>query len=100
MPDYWLSISNMGRPNSITLANYLRMLTNLPRGVSEFVAHPAYVDDELRRFSTYIGQRVEERAVLMDPRFREALRDPAIRLCGYRDIPARNGANSPVRAAE
>lgn len=100
MPDYWLSISNMGRPKTITLANYLRMLTNLPRGVSEFVAHPAYVDDDLHRFSTYIGQRVEERAVLMDPRFREALRDPAIRLCGYREIPTRNAAIYPVRAAE
>ena len=91
MPDYWLSISNMGRPNTITLPNYLQMLNNLPRGVSEFVAHPAYIDDDLRRVSTYIGQREDERLVLMSPRFREALRDPGIELCGYRDIPIRRG---------
>lgn len=99
MPDYWLSISNMGRPNSITLGNYLRMLKNLPRGFSEFVAHPAYVDDDLLRSSIYVSQRVEERAVLMDPRFREALQGHAVRLSGYRDIPTRTAPAREARAA-
>jgi predicted glycoside hydrolase/deacetylase ChbG (UPF0249 family) len=87
MPDYWLSISNMGRPGTITLANYVRLLENLPDGVSEFVAHPAHVDDDLRRWSTYLAPRESERQVLTDPAFRDALERSGVRLIGYRDLP-------------
>ncbi len=99
MPDYWLSISNMGRPGTITLRNYLRMLRNLPRGFGEFVAHPGYEDDALRQWSTYVEQREDERRVLMSPEFREALREPGIRLAGYRDLPARGAKPSAARQA-
>ena len=95
MPDYWLSISNMGRPGTITLANYCRLLRNLPRGVSEFVAHPAYVDEELRRWSTYIEQREEERRILTNDHFRNAIGSLEVRLLGYRDLPVWN-AETPA----
>jgi len=88
--DHWVSITYLGeRPNTITLANYLRMLRNLPDGFNEFVAHPGYVDDDLRRWATYVDQRTLERNVLLDRDFREAVTSSDIRLAGYRDIPLR-----------
>jgi predicted glycoside hydrolase/deacetylase ChbG (UPF0249 family) len=88
MPDYWLSITRMGtEPGRISLPVYLRMLSNVPLGFSEFVAHPGYVDDELRKWSTYLQQRVEERSVLMSEEFRQALASGPAVLGGYRDIP-------------
>jgi predicted glycoside hydrolase/deacetylase ChbG (UPF0249 family) len=88
MPDRWVEITHLGhRPNTITLANYLSMLSNLPIGFNEFVAHPGYVDDELLRWSTYLGPREIELRVLLDPVFRGALYSSGIHLAGYRDIP-------------
>jgi len=89
MPDYWLSITHMAtRPGRISLPSYLRMLSHVPRGYSEFVAHPAYIDEDLRRWSTYIDARVQERMVLLDADFRRALAAGPVELAGYRDIPA------------
>ena len=89
MPDYWLSITRMGtRPGRISVPVYLRMLANVPAGYSEFVAHPGHLDQELKRWSTYLDQRVDERAVLMSEDFRRALAAGPAVLGGYRDIPA------------
>jgi len=94
MPDRWVNITNMGaQPSSITVKNCLKMLRNLPNGFNEFVAHPGYVDDELRRWSTYLEPRVLERQVLLSAEFRAVLRSSEIRLAGYRDIPLR----TPIR---
>ncbi len=88
MPDRWVGITNMAiRPEKINLQNHLMMLRNLPDGFSEYVAHPGYVDDELRRWSSYLEQRVRELRVLTSAEFRDALEDFGIRLSGYRDIP-------------
>lgn len=89
-PDHWVGITYLGsRPNTITLGNYLMMLKNIPRGFNEFVAHPGYVDDDLKRWSTYLDQRILELQVLLNPKFRDALLSSDIRLAGYRDIPLR-----------
>jgi predicted glycoside hydrolase/deacetylase ChbG (UPF0249 family) len=87
-PDHWVGITNLGlRPNTITLRNYVMMLKNIPHGFNEFVAHPGYVDDDLRQWSTYLDQRVLERNVLLSPEFLDALNSSDIHLAGYRDIP-------------
>lgn len=87
-PDHWVEITHLGfKPNTITLKNYLMMLKNMPQGFNEFVAHPGYVDDDLRQWSTYLDQRVLERNVLLSPEFRHALKSSDIHLAGYRDIP-------------
>jgi chitin disaccharide deacetylase len=89
MPDYWVGIANASRPEGISVKNYLMMLRNLPQGFCEFVAHPGYVDEELKRWATYLDQRVLERGVLLSSEFRDALRATDIHLAGYRDIPLR-----------
>jgi predicted glycoside hydrolase/deacetylase ChbG (UPF0249 family) len=91
MPDAQVEITGMNtRPELIDVENYVSLLANLPDGCYEFVAHPAYVDDELQRWSTYIHQREHEHEVLMSPRFRDAFAARDVRLAGYRDIPIAN----------
>jgi predicted glycoside hydrolase/deacetylase ChbG (UPF0249 family) len=88
MPDRWVVITQMGRRSgTISVESYLQMLANVPEGFSEFVVHPGYVDDSLRRWSTYLAAREEERETLLKPEFRDALRDSGVTLAGYRDIP-------------
>ena len=88
MPARRIEITHMvTRPERINTRNYVSMLRHIPEGVNEFVAHPAYIDPELSRWSTYLEPRVREREVLLDPEFRQALTDLDVRLIGYRDIP-------------
>jgi predicted glycoside hydrolase/deacetylase ChbG (UPF0249 family) len=88
MPDRRIAVTDIGRrTDRISVREYLLMLTNLPPGFSEFVVHPAYVDDELTQWSTYVAPRTLEREVLLSPRFRKGLVSSDVRLAGYRDIP-------------
>ena len=102
MPDRWIEITGRGfRPNTIDEKAYLALVRHVPAGFNEFVVHPGYVDDELRRWSTYIDQRPEELRVLLRPALKEALGSSGVRLAGYRDIPLRGASASaaPRRAA-
>ena len=88
MPDLTVSGNFLsGQAGGLCLENYLTILRNLPSGTVELIAHPAYVDESLRRWSTYLQPREKERQVLLDPTFRESLRQSGIQLAGYRDIP-------------
>jgi chitin disaccharide deacetylase len=89
MPDRRVEITHMAnRSERISVDYYLVMLRHLPHGINEFIAHPGYVDGDLKRWSTYLEPRVLERQVLLNSEFRQALRASGIRLLGYRDIPA------------
>lgn len=91
MPDAWIEITAMmSNPERITVKNYLTMLKNLPDGCSEFVVHPGVVDDQLRRWSTYLEPRERELQVLLDPALREGLRRSGVRLMSYKDISLEN----------
>ncbi len=98
MPDRRVEMTAMAdQPGMIVLENYLSMLRNMPHGINEFVAHPGYVDYDLRRWSTYHEPRSLELQILLSSRFRQALASSDIKLFGYRDIP---GAQSrAVRSA-
>jgi len=90
MPNRRVEITHIvTHPTRINVANYLRMLQNLPQGFNEFVAHPGYIDGELQRWSTYLHPRAQELRVLLSSEFRDALLESDIQLAGYRDIPLR-----------
>jgi predicted glycoside hydrolase/deacetylase ChbG (UPF0249 family) len=90
MPDRRVEITHLGyRPNTITVTNYLNLLRNLPHGFNEFVAHPGYIDEDLKRWSTYLEPRPLERQVLLSPEFRDALETSDICVARYHDIPLR-----------
>jgi predicted glycoside hydrolase/deacetylase ChbG (UPF0249 family) len=69
-----------------TLAGLLGILERLPAGCTELMCHPAVVDDELRRGSSYALPRAAELAVLTDPQVRAALARLQIELCDFRDL--------------
>jgi predicted glycoside hydrolase/deacetylase ChbG (UPF0249 family) len=98
MPDSWVSVTEMAtHPDRISVANYVNLLHNVPTGIHEFVVHPAYLDDELRRYSTYLEPRERERRVLLSPDFKEALQGSGVRLAGYRDIPRSGSGEAAAR---
>ncbi|GJQ22984.1 MAG: ChbG/HpnK family deacetylase [Planctomycetia bacterium] len=87
MPDWWVSIGDMGKKQgAISLDTWISFLKNVPPGISEFVVHPAYLDEGMYLWTTYIQQREEERKILTSEKFRNALLNSKIQLVGYRDI--------------
>ena len=60
-----------------------RLLDELPEGTSELMCHPGRADAELKRLSTYAGEREREIEVLCDPRIRQRLTERKIALIGY-----------------
>jgi len=62
------------------------LLHTLPRGVTELVCHPGYVDDELLHIDTLTHAREREWLLLSRPHLREALTREGIRLVSWRAI--------------
>jgi len=60
----------------------LEHLRTLPAGVTEFMTHPGYFDDDLA-YSRYGAQRESELAGLTDPRARELVAREGIRLAHF-----------------
>jgi hypothetical protein len=60
----------------------LEHLRSLPAGVTEFMTHPGYFDDDLA-YSRYGKQRETELAGLTDPRVREVIEREGIRLAHF-----------------
>ena len=60
----------------------LAQLAALPAGLSEFMTHPGYFDDELA-YSRYGRQRETELAGLTDPAVRQAAKANGIRLAHF-----------------
>lgn len=68
-------------------AELVQLLRELPDGLTEFMCHPGYLGESLRRAPTRLKQsREEELAALTAPEVRRALQDLGITLTGYRDL--------------
>jgi chitin disaccharide deacetylase len=89
MPDTWLVLKGFSPQRDVLTGHLLaEAVRGTPAGHHELVMHPGYVDDELRRWSTYLEPREDELRALTDPLVKRALDAGGVRLSGYRDIPA------------
>jgi predicted glycoside hydrolase/deacetylase ChbG (UPF0249 family) len=85
-PDHFAGFQWTGRFTAEDLAALVR---SLPPGVTEFMTHPGFCDEELRRAPTRLKEsREAELKVLTDPRVRDALHEAGVRLAGYADLRA------------
>ena len=68
------------------LPRWLQILRNVPDGWSEIVCHPAYPDDTLRRWASYVEQRRLEIDVLTSRETHEEVARGKILLKTYHDL--------------
>ena len=69
------------------------IVNSLPEGTWELVCHPGYGDADLRAVRTrLVESRDEERRLLTSPELKEFLREREIRVIGYRELVAADGA--------
>jgi chitin disaccharide deacetylase len=82
--DYFCGIAQTG---VMTKAGILRLLENLPEGITELMCHPGYADDDLKKSPTRLQQsRQSELAILTDQEVRKTVAELGIRLINYDQI--------------
>lgn len=64
----------------------MNILSNVPEGVSEVYCHPAYVDETLKKYATYVHERENEREVLTNPKLKQAIQQKGIKLISFHDL--------------
>jgi hypothetical protein len=69
--------------DGVSLEGLESILRGLSEGVSELMCHPARVDEQLRKESSYVEEREWEREVLCDPKIRQLVRSLGIELVGF-----------------
>ncbi len=61
-------------------------LSNMPGGVSEVYCHPAFVDDSLKQWATYVDPRRTETSLLLSREFSTLLKKSSARLMSFHDL--------------
>lgn len=68
------------------LDSWMKLVRELPKGTSEIYCHPAYPDDLLRQFATYVEPRRDEVDVLTSEDLKRTIQDAGIELISFRDL--------------
>jgi hopanoid biosynthesis associated protein HpnK len=79
--DYFCGIAQTGQ---LTPEGLTQLLKILPEGTTEFMCHPGYVDEALKKTATRLqGSRQTELEILTDTRIRNLVASQGIRLIDY-----------------
>jgi hypothetical protein len=68
------------------LENWVFALNNLPEGCSEVYLHPAYPDQALHKYASYVSERESERKIIQEPVLKEIIMRRDIKLINYREL--------------
>ncbi|TAK27932.1 MAG: ChbG/HpnK family deacetylase [Chloroflexota bacterium] len=85
--DHFCGLYLMGE--RFTPANLQRVIEGLRTGYTELMCHPAQVDDELRRITSYAEPRAWEMAALTSPALRASLTASGVELATWNDLKER-----------
>jgi len=85
MKDFKMADNYIVLKNKDSLENWLA-LERIPKRISEVCCHPGYVDDILKKYTTYIYEREMEVKILTSEELLEFLNERRIELISFRDI--------------
>jgi predicted glycoside hydrolase/deacetylase ChbG (UPF0249 family) len=82
-------------PNAITVDALVKLVRNLPIGITELGCHPG--DEDTNEKSTYGKERVLEAETLCHPRVLDAINHEGVRLCSFAELV--NGSTNMMRSS-
>ncbi|MBI4214907.1 ChbG/HpnK family deacetylase [archaeon] len=71
---------------NVDLKNFAAFDKALVDGVTELIVMPGFVDEELLRSTSFAWQRARTFAILMNPDFKNKIREAGIQLVSYKDL--------------
>src|SRR5262249_45940548 len=83
-----VTIGYAGVGNKARRENWVAVFRNLPAGTYEIYCHPAYPDEVLRKWASYVEPRAEELKVLSDPVLRNTALELGVDLISFSDLVA------------
>ena len=83
---YGQTAEGLSLPDVISIKGLIKILRELPNGISELGCHPGFADG---LDTMYKSERTEEIKVLCDARIKEAIGAMGIELCSFADLPAK-----------
>jgi len=86
LPDWRLVIEALGPDAPFQAEAWQRMLDTVPRSISMVICHPGYVDEDLRRYSTWLEPREKERVLLDDPLWTTRAAEANVEPVSYHDL--------------
>jgi len=81
-----VTVGYAGVGNKARMENWIAVLRNLPEGTFEIYCHPAYPDEVLRKWASYVEPRVEELQVVSNPELRKRAARLGIELISFVDL--------------
>jgi predicted glycoside hydrolase/deacetylase ChbG (UPF0249 family) len=89
MCDRLMSTSHTG--DKAVQARWSQLLRNVPEGWTEVYCHPAFPDDELRRYASYVEPRRQEVDVMTSEETRLEVERSGIELATFHDLARARG---------
>jgi chitin disaccharide deacetylase len=86
MADALITVGHVGAGNKSILGNWFRILGNVPAGTYEIYCHPAYPDETLRRWASYVDDRSKELEVLSNRGLVAAAEKAGVELIGFHQL--------------
>jgi chitin disaccharide deacetylase len=84
---YGQTADGISLPENISVDGLLKIVRDLPNGITEMGCHPGYADD---LDTMYKSERASEVAVLCDPRIRQIIVQSGIELISFAQLPVAN----------
>lgn len=72
--------------DDVSMENLKRIIEDFPEGIVEIMAHPAYVDDDLTKISSYNTNRERELEILTNDDLKKWLKEKDIKLISFDEI--------------
>ena len=86
MADRLLAVGYLGHANKSMMRSWLQIIKNVPQGVNEIYCHPAYIDDVLLKYATYVKEREKEIKILCSTELKDTIKENEIRLISFHDF--------------
>ena len=86
MADRSLVFTLLEKGTKSILENWIFVLSNLPEGTSEVYNHPAYPDETLLKYASYVSERELERNLLQEQILKDIIENKNIKLISFKEL--------------
>jgi len=83
IPDRRLVLGAFGKDSPYRTDAWQALLDQAPDGVNFVECHPGYVDEDLKRYSTWLAPREKERELFSDPDWLNRAREAGVEVVSY-----------------
>ena len=86
MADRMISHGYLDGTEKYRIDAWLSIIRMLPSGINEIYCHPGYPCDELRKYSNYLDERIDEIKVLTSDELKECIYNQKVEIISFNQL--------------